>query len=376
VLACALLLRTAGGANEAPSAVLRHGAVVGDWVEDVTPHVARFRGIPFAASTAGAGRWAPPSPPDAWGPAPLLATAFGPACVQAIIPSDPDVPDVQSEDCLSLNVYTPALGSTPAKAPVPVMLFFHGGAFVAGSNAGPWGVYDGSRVASRGGVVVVTANYRLDALGWMTTSGVSGATGNYGLLDQRAAMRWVRDNVGAFGGDPSRVTLWGESAGAMSGLVHMASPPSAGAHALRVCVRPLFVSKARRSALTTLLCVRAGLFQRVIMQSNPAGFAYTTPAYMAVYGDALASQAGCGKPPKGTSQLDCLRNVSSSAIMARPRCSAAACLCASTVFRRADAHGRLPAAGCQRGCDHQLLRRGARQRVQHPGGRPAVGPCA
>ena len=126
---------------------------------------------------------------------------------------------------------------------------------MSGSSTGPWGIYDGSRVASRGGVVVVAAQYRLDALGWLVTSGVNGSHGNFGLLDQRYAMRWVADNVAAFGGDPTRVTLWGESAGAMSGLVHMASPPS------------------------------AGLFQRVIMQSNPAGFSYTTPAYMAVYGD-------------------------------------------------------------------------------------------
>jgi carboxylesterase type B len=132
-LACALLallLRTAaGGSNkaDAPSAVLRHGAVVGDWVEDVTPRVARFRGIPYAASTAGAGRWAPPEPPEPWGPAPLAADeGFGPGCVQVLLPSDPDVPELQSEDCLSVNVFTPALGTTPAKAPVPVMLFFHG----------------------------------------------------------------------------------------------------------------------------------------------------------------------------------------------------------------------------------------------------------
>jgi len=118
--------------------------------------------------------------------------------------------------------------------------FVRRGAFVAGSNAGPFDVYDGSRVASRGGVVVrsrrdapfraashrvharcmpqvVSSNYRLDAFGWLVTSATNGSVGNFGLLDQRAALRWVAANIAAFGGDPARVTLWGESAGAMSG---------------------------------------------------------------------------------------------------------------------------------------------------------------
>ncbi len=268
-----------------PSTVIASGRVVGRWVDDV-PGVSRFLGIPYAASTAGAGRWAAPSPPEAWAPASLDASAFGPACVQAYGLGDPDVPADQSEDCLSVNVFTPALGRPPGRDLVPVMMFFHGGAFVAGSSHGPWDVYDGSRVAARGDVVVVSANYRLDALGFLVTSAKdSGAVGNYGLLDQRAAMRWVADNIGAFGGDASRVTLWGESAGGMSGLVHMTSPAS------------------------------AGLFSRVIQQSNPAGFSYMTPAHMAVYGDALASKAGCGRPAKGQSQLDCLRAVPAADIM-------------------------------------------------------------
>ena len=113
---------------------------------------------------------------------------------------------------------------------------------------------------------VVSANYRLDAFGWLVTSAANGSAGNFGLLDQRAALRWVASNIAAFGGDPDRVTLWGESAGAMSGLVHMTSPPS------------------------------SGLFQRVIMQSNPAGFSYTTAGYMAVYGDVRTRGAVMQQP--------------------------------------------------------------------------------
>ncbi len=122
---------------------------------------------------------------------------------------------------------------------------------------------------------VVSANYRLDAFGWLVTSAAGGAGGNFGLLDQRAAMRWVCDNVAAFGGDPARVTLWGESAGAMSG-------------AYRACVWAWYHAESPRHALGLVHMVSppsAGLFQRVIMQSNPAGFSYTTPAYMSVYGD-------------------------------------------------------------------------------------------
>lgn len=282
-----------------PTTVVALGPLTGEWVlpPGATRRVARFLGVPYGADTGGSGRWAPPRSPPPWGLAPLVATAWGPACVQAFQRDDPDSAAVVSEDCLSLNVFTPVLGTTPRKPPAPVMLFFHGGAFVAGSSRGPWSAYDCSGVAARAGVVCVTANYRLDALGWLVTSppknhtrrsGDAGdwATGNYGLLDQRAALRWVADNIAAFGGDPAAVTLWGESAGAMSGLVHLASPPS------------------------------QGLFARVIGQSNPAGFSYMTPDYMAVYGDALASKVGCAKPPRGfASPLDCLRATPADALM-------------------------------------------------------------
>lgn len=186
------------------------------------------------------------------------------------------MPDLQSEDCLTLNVFTPALKALPG---APVMVFFHGGSFTAGSAPGPWNLYDGARMAARGGVVVVTAQYRLDAFGWLVTTAEPAARGNFGLLDQRAALRWVQDNIGAFGGDPARVTLWGESAGAMAAVVHAFSPPS------------------------------EGLFDKLLLESNVAGFAFSTPKFVGVYGDDLTAKAGCNKPPAGQSTLDCLREV-------------------------------------------------------------------
>jgi len=175
-----------------------------------------------------------------------------------------------------------------AAAPSRLALTRRSGSFVAGSTRGPFSIYEASRVASRGGVVVVAAAYRLDALGWLVTSTAGGAKGNYGLLDQRAALRWVQANAAAFGGDPGQVTLWGESAGAMSALVHAVSPPS------------------------------AGLFQRVIMESNPAGFNFLTPARMSVFGDELAGKVGCSRLDlllKGEAQLACLRKVDYPALM-------------------------------------------------------------
>lgn len=131
-----------------------------------------------------------------------------------------------NEDCLTLNVYTP-LGATP-QSKLPVMAWIHGGSFVAGSSAG----YSGAELARKYGVIVVTLNYRLGALGWLSLPGLSaeagGQSGNYGLQDQQAALRWVQANISAFGGDPAKVTVAGESAGGMSVCAHLASPQSAG----------------------------------------------------------------------------------------------------------------------------------------------------
>ena len=182
-----------------------------------------FFGLPFAAPPVGALRFAPPVPPTAW-TATRDATALPPACAQVRLAdrvSDPDA----SEDCLYLNVWAPA-----GVGPFPVMIFLPGGAYVIGSASDP--TVAGERLSDEGGVIVVVANYRLGALGFLAHSAFATeegrSTGDFGMLDQRAALTWVQKNIGAFGGDPSNVTMFGQSAGAGSACVQLVSPGSAG----------------------------------------------------------------------------------------------------------------------------------------------------
>src|SRR6195952_5122017 len=188
--------------------------------ETVRSSVWRFLGIPYAAAPTGARRFQPPVPPAVWSD-PRDASAFGPTPPQAA-GSDPGwqlVPNVEIEgdDILNLNVWTPGVGGA-----LPVMVFIPGGAFSTGSGAVP--LYDGSNFA-RDGVVFVTINYRLhvDGFFWMG-DGVP----NLGMLDQVAALEWVRDNIAGFGGDPHNVTIVGESAGAMSVCTLMVMPRARG----------------------------------------------------------------------------------------------------------------------------------------------------
>ena len=169
-----------------------------------------YRGIPYAQPPVGNLRWAPPQRRAPW-PGVRQATAFG-----AICPQDGGGPG-EAEDCLFLNIWTPR-GAVAKDKRLPVMVFFHGGAFVYGAGSLP--LYDGSYLAASGNVVVVTLNYRLGSLGFLAVPEL-GLTGNYGILDQRAALRWVAENIGAFGGDPKQVTIFGESAGAMSVGLHL-----------------------------------------------------------------------------------------------------------------------------------------------------------
>jgi para-nitrobenzyl esterase len=189
-----------------------------------------FRGVPFAAPPVGELRWRPPQPAAAWDGV-RDATEAEPACIQNEIPAEVQTfynagVDRMSEDCLYLNVWTAAEADDSA----PVMVWIHGGGLAIGNSADI--TYDGTRLAQRG-VVLVTINYRLAALGYLAhplLSGESehGASGNYGTLDQVAALGWIQRNIAAFGGDPSRVTIFGESAGSWSVNQMMATPLASG----------------------------------------------------------------------------------------------------------------------------------------------------
>lgn len=194
---------------------------------DKSTGVRSFKGIPFAAPPVGELRWKPPQPVKNW-PGVRKAEQFGPRCMQRPIFGDMNFrSNGMSEDCLYLNVWTPARSS---REKLPVLVYFYGGGFVAGDGSEPR--YDGASMA-RKGIVAVTVNYRLGVFGFfahpeLTKESPHHASGNYGLLDQHAALQWVRDNIAAFGGDPRRVTIAGESAGSISVSSQMASPLSQG----------------------------------------------------------------------------------------------------------------------------------------------------
>lgn len=188
----------------------------------------RFAGVPYAGSPAGTSRWLPPDEPEPWSGV-RSALEFGPVAPQtpslpgAAIPGDPTE---QSEDCLTLNVWTPGLDERRR----PVMVWFHGGGFTSGSGSSR--LYAGDRLAEEGDVVIVTFNYRLGALGFLghpvLRDGTGGGQGNWGLLDQVAVLRWVAAHIGDFGGDAGNVTVFGESAGAMSVSALLGVPAARG----------------------------------------------------------------------------------------------------------------------------------------------------
>jgi len=189
--------------------------------------VRSFKGIPFAAPPVGGLRWQPPQPVTTWADV-RQTTAFGPQCMQRRQFTDMVFrSNGTNEDCLYLNVWAPASRSG---APLPVLVYFYGGGFTAGDGSEPR--YDGAAMARRG-IVALTVNYRLGVFGLLahpelTKESPRHASGNYGLLDQAAALQWVRDNIAAFGGDPRKVTIAGESAGSISVSAQMASPLSKG----------------------------------------------------------------------------------------------------------------------------------------------------
>ncbi|SHM22238.1 carboxylesterase/lipase family protein [Cryptosporangium aurantiacum] len=246
-----------------------------------------FLGVPFAAPPVGDLRWRPPQPAPNWS-GERDATKPGAACTQpgSVVSGGDSGDGSTTEDCLYLNVYTPTTGTARRTLPeagrdgkLPVMVWIHGGSFLtgAGSDYGP------GRLVTQGGVIVVTINYRLGALGFLGLPELSReqelGSGTYGLLDQQAALRWVQSNITAFGGDPKNVTLFGESAGASSVCAQMVAPQA------------------------------EGLFAKAISESGCA-LRGPTQATAEQTGTALAAKLGC----RGATVLTCLRGKPAAAI--------------------------------------------------------------
>jgi para-nitrobenzyl esterase len=237
-----------------------------------------FLGIPYAAPPVGALRWQPPQPPKPW-TGTRAATSYAPHCPQ---PSSSFGLASTSENCLYLNVFTPARNKAHN---LPVMVWVHGGSLRTGESDdyNPAGLV-------RDGVVVVTINYRLGALGFLADAALAGRpggpSGNYGLMDQQAALRWVQHNIRAFGGNPGNVTIFGESAGGLSTLVQLASP---GAR---------------------------GLFQRAIVESGTYQLTQQSLAAAESAGQTFAAKAGCASRVPGSTTAACLRGLPVATILA------------------------------------------------------------
>lgn len=227
VLGLAFMLSAASAAAAGPIPGVRVDTGNLSGIHDARTGLDEFRGIPYAAPPVGPLRWKPPQPAATWaGVRP--ADHFGPRCMQRPLFGDMVFRSGgMSEDCLYLNLWVPTRSQGKK---LPVLVYFYGGGFVGGDGSEPR--YDGASLA-RHGIVTVTVNYRLDVFGFLALPALADespqhAAGNYGLLDQNAALRWVRRNITAFGGDPARVTIGGESAGSMSVSAQMASPLSSG----------------------------------------------------------------------------------------------------------------------------------------------------
>ena len=268
-----------GEIEHAPTVMTEAGVVRGRVAGDVDA----YQGVPYAAPPVGELRWRAPEPPIAWAGV-KDTVAFGPSCIQ-ISTDRANANEVIGgvEDCLTLNIWRPR----DATGPLPVIVFIHGGFFLAGSSGELFNdvhMYDGAQLAAVGEVVVVTINYRLGALGYLAQQALVDAdperrAGNYGLLDQIAALAWIQRNIAAFGGDPTRVTASGESAGGFSVCALLASP------------------------------LAAGLLQRAVIQSGGCGAWRRVDALAA--GDALADAVGCSGEPDVAA---CLRDVDAETI--------------------------------------------------------------
>ena len=285
VASCATLLNTAAAE---PLVATEQGSVHGM----VTQGVVKYLGIPYAAPPVGDLRWTPPRPHVPWSGI-LDATKFGSHCAQtARVVGAPSI----SEDCLFLNVYVPdgtdngqtqtgdqTQGRSDSQGH-PVMVWIHGGDLTAGESDD----FDASRLADVGDVIVVTINYRLGALGFLahpalTAESPNHASGNYGILDQQFALKWVQRNIRAFGGDPTNVTIFGQSAGGLSVLVNMASPAA------------------------------AGMFHRSIVQSGAYELVLPSLTSGEAQGTTFANTVGCS-----SQTIQCLRSIPIQQILANP----------------------------------------------------------
>jgi para-nitrobenzyl esterase len=274
---------------EAVRVTIDSGVLVGNTHGDV----AVFKGIPYAAPPVGKLRWAPPEGPAPWA-GPRAAAAFGPVCPQPLkangAPNEGGAVGPASEDCLFVNVWAPRAGigaRATSSDKAAVMVWVHGGGNTTG--AGSLGAYDGSAFA-RDGVILVTLNYRLGALGFFAHPAITQAAkpdeplANYGLMDQIAALRWVKRNIAAFGGDPANVTLFGESAGGEDTLALTATPSA------------------------------SGLFAKAIVESGGGWDPPETLAKHEAEGEALAVKAGA----PANASLDQLRAIPADTLAALP----------------------------------------------------------
>ncbi|HEY4355820.1 MAG TPA: carboxylesterase family protein [Acidobacteriaceae bacterium] len=212
-------------AGQQPTATTAQGTVTGKLILHGSQKA--FLGLPYATPPTGELRWRPPQPPAAWKGV-REATQFGGRCEQYHVWNDYIFLDPgPTEDCLYLNVYVPA--SSKGTGKLPVMVWIHGGGFIAGAGSEPR--YTNSALVSKG-VVLVTMNYRLGVFGFLASDGLAkeagGHAGNYGLMDMAAALRWVKANIAAFGGDPGNVTIFGESAGSFAVNALTAAPEAHG----------------------------------------------------------------------------------------------------------------------------------------------------